>query len=53
MKIGDNKYKCGFCGTIVKQQVNKVLGHGKKGRATDQVGCPKCGNLISQKSKYD
>ena len=49
MKIGDNKYMCGFCGKIIEVVVSKRKGAGKKGTATSQIKC-KCGNYINQKT---
>jgi len=51
MKVGDNLYECGFCGTVKNQFVNLRTGDGKKGVAADQVRCLKCGNYISQKTR--
>ena len=51
MKIGENKYRCDFCGNVVTQSVGKVKGSGNKGTASDQVKCLRCGNYISQKTK--
>ena len=48
MKVGNNKYKCGFCGKVIIQEVNKRYGQGRKGVATDQIKC-ECGNYVSQK----
>lgn len=44
------KYFCGWCASEFKQEVNKLRGHGKKGRSTDQAVCPKCNNCVSQKN---
>lgn len=52
MKIEHNKYKCGFCGRIIEQEIRKVKGAGKKGTATDQIKCL-CGNYISQKTREE
>ena len=53
MKIGNNKYRCDFCANVVEQAVGKVKGNGKKGTATDQVSCLRCGNYISQKTREE
>lgn len=53
MKIGDNKYRCNFCANVETQSVGKPKGSGKKGTATDQVKCSKCGNYISQKTRQE
>jgi len=53
MKIGENKYRCDFCGNIVTQAVGKVKGGGKKGTASDQVKCSTCNNYISQKTRQE
>lgn len=50
MKIGKNKYWCGWCDLIIEQVVNKSDG---KGAVSDQVKCPKCLNYVPQKTRAE
>lgn len=53
MKINNNTFYCGWCDLEFNQKVNRVEGAGRKGTGVDMAKCPKCLNLISQKTKLE
>ncbi len=53
MKIREGLYFCSWCSIEFKQNIQKISGNGKKGRAADQCICVKCRRCISQKTKIE
>lgn len=53
MKIREGVYIHPPCGVEIHQKVNRVEGNGRKGTAVAMVTCPKCFNLVSQKTKIE
>lgn len=60
MKINENLYECDWCGELINQNVGKSPAMNKQGTKSpgrhtmvNQLGCPKCGRLVSQKTKFE
>ena len=58
MKIGQNKYQCPWCMTVINHKRNSVLADNNPqtntpGRhtVTAPLTCPKCGRIVSQRTK--
>lgn len=53
MKLKEGLFLCPPCNMEIRQNVNRVSGNGRKGVAVAMVTCPKCLNMVSQKTRME
>ncbi len=60
MKLTNNLYECDWDGELINQKVGRSPAMNKQGTqrsgrhtGVNQLNCPKCGRLVSQKTKFE